>query len=177
MKFSSDDILSQTFESKLRGWDPGQVREFLASVAREWDHIIEENRSLRSDNDQLQRDLREYRRREKGLHDALEMAKTMADEVRHQAERDAELVVAEAELKAERVLSSVEHRVSDLRSEMMDVQQQRIRFEAELRAVIESHQKMLELLSHPEQPVDETDIVASQTDPPIAPSEAPPTGH
>jgi cell division initiation protein len=180
MKFSSDDILSQTFESKLRGWDPAQVREFLASVAREWDHIVDELRGLRTENEQLQRDLREYRRREKGLHDALEMAKQMADEVRHQAERDAELVVAEAELKAERILSGVEQRVADLRAELMDVQQQRIRFEAELRAVIESHQKMLQMLSAPEQRVDESDIVEAHTDPDMIPSDPPevaPTGH
>lgn len=177
MKFSSDDISSQTFENRLRGWDPAQVREFLASVAREWDHIVEELRSLRADKEQLDRELRDYRRREKSLHDALEMAKTMAEEVRHQADRDAELVVAEAELKAERILSGVGQRVTSLRTEMLDVQQQRIRFEAELRAVLESHQRMLDLMSAPEpHAVGEDDIVASETDPEFDVPQAP-TGH
>ena len=151
MKFSSDDIVNQTFESRFRGYDADQVREFLTGVAREWDHLVEELRRLRVEHDGSTREIKEYRRRERSLHDALDMAKQVAEEVKHQAERDAELIIAEAELKAERILAGVENRLAHLREELITLQQQRIRFEAELRTVLESHRKMLELFSPTEE--------------------------
>lgn len=147
MKFSSDDILQQDFDRKIRGYDPEQVTEFLTSVAREWDHLVEELKRTRSDYEATARELKEYRRRERSLHDALDMAKQVAEEVRHQAERDAELKIAEAELKAERILAGVENRLVSMREELMGLQERRIRFEAEMRASIEAHQRMLETFS------------------------------
>jgi cell division initiation protein len=78
------------------------------------------------------------------------MAKEMADEVKHQAEREAELTIADAEVKAEKMLAGVENRVSALREELFDLQQQRVRCETEMRNVLESHLKMLDLMSDPE---------------------------
>lgn len=144
MKFSSDDILKQDFDRRLRGFDTDQVEEFLASVAREWDHLVEELKRTRAEHDASERELREYRRRERSLHDALEMAKQVSQEVRHQAERDAELKIAEAELKAERILAGVENRLATMREELMTLQERRIRFEAEMRASIDAHRRMLD---------------------------------
>lgn len=86
------------------------------------------------------------------------MARQVAEDVRHQAERDAELIVAEAELKAERILSGVEARLRVIREEMISVQHQRIRFEAELRASIEGHSRMLDVFSGVE--VQDIDVAA-----------------
>ncbi len=155
MKFSSDDILQQDFDRKLRGFDPEQVTEFLTSVAREWDHLVEELKRTRAEYEASSRELKEYRRRERSLHDALDMAKQVAEEVRHQAERDAELKLAEAELKAERILAGVENRLVEMREELMALQERRIRFEAEMRASIEAHQRMLDTFSPLENMPDE----------------------
>lgn len=150
IKFSADDIVNQTFETSFRGYDRQQVEEFLQVLGREWEHIVSE---LRQSHDQLEeqrKELRDYRKREKSLHDALNMAKEMADEVKHQAERKAELTIADAEVKAEKMLAGVENRVSALRQELFDLQQQRVRCETQMRNVLESHLKMLDLMSDPE---------------------------
>ena len=86
------------------------------------------------------------------------MARQVAEDVRHQAERDAELIVAEAELKAERILSGVESRLRVIREEMISVQHQRIRFEAEMRAALEGHSRMLDVFSGVE--VQDIDVAA-----------------
>ncbi len=150
LKFSAEDIANQTFETRFRGYDRRQVEEFLQGISREFDHLATEFKQARAELQEHKQELKEYRRREKSLHDALNMAKQVGEEIKEQANRDAELTIADAELKAEKILSGVQNRVSALREEMFDLQQQRVRFETELKNVLESHMKMLDLLSRPE---------------------------
>lgn len=147
LKFSADDIANQKFHVRFRGYDIEQVEEFLLGLAREWDHMVEEFRRLQIEVDAQNKELRDYRRREKSLVDALETAREVAEEIRHQAERDSELVLAETELKAEKMLASAEKRLSRVRSELFDIQQQRLRVESELRNTLEGHLRMLDMFS------------------------------
>lgn len=144
MKFSAEDIAQQGFQTRFRGLDPEQVREFLGGLAREWDQLAGELKRLQSEVDGQSKELRDYRRRERSLVEALEMAKQVADEIRHQAERDSELVIARTELKAEKILAQAERRVADLRGEMQDLHQQRIRFKTQLRHLLDGHSQMLD---------------------------------
>jgi cell division initiation protein len=150
IKFSAEDIANQTFESRFRGYDRRQVEEFLTVLSREYDHIVTELKQARHELKDHKSELREYRRREKSLHDALNMAKQVGEEIKQQAERDAELTMADAELRSEKMLSGVQNRVTALREELFGLQQQRVRCETEMRNVLESHIKMLDLLSSPE---------------------------
>jgi cell division initiation protein len=150
IKFSAEDIANQTFESRFRGYDRGQVEEFLNGLSREYDHIVTELKQARHELKEHKGELREYRQREKSLHDALNMAKQVGEEIKQQAERDAELTMADAELRAEKMLSGVQNRVTAMREELFGLQQQRVRCETEMRNVLESHVKMLDLLSTPE---------------------------
>ena len=150
IKFSAEDIANQTFESRFRGYDRQQVEEFLNVLSREYDHMVTELKQARQELSEHRQELREYRRREKSLHDALNMAKQVGEEIKQQAERDAELTIADAELRAEKMLSGVQNRVGAMREELFGLQQQRVRCETELRNVLESHIKMLDLLSTPE---------------------------
>src|SRR6056297_2853716 len=112
LKFSAEDIANQTFESRFRGYDRRQVEEFLQGVSREFDHLATEFKQARAELQEHKQELKEYRRREKSLHDALNMAKQVGEEIKEQANRDAELTIADAELKAEKILSGVQNRVS-----------------------------------------------------------------
>src|SRR5690554_2942623 len=120
-KFSADDIANQSFQSKFRGYDADQVHEFLEGLAREWRQVQDAVRRMQDELDEQTRELRDYRRRERSLVEALEMARQVAEEIRHQADRDAELVLAETELKAERMLTRAEQKVGQLRSEMLEL--------------------------------------------------------
>lgn len=142
-KFSADDIANQSFQSKFRGYDADQVHEFLEGLAREWRQVQDAVRRMQDELDEQTRELRDYRRRERSLVEALEMARQVAEEIRHQADRDAELVLAETELKAERMLTRAEQKVGQLRSEMLELHQHRVRFQSELKHMVESYGAMI----------------------------------
>jgi cell division initiation protein len=144
MKYSAEDIANQTFELRMRGFDRQQVEEFLQRIGVEWERLVEENRRKSKRMETLGREVKDFRKREKSLVDALETARRMSREIKEQADREADLVVGEAELKAERILARAEWRLGELRTDFLDLQQCRIRFEAELRALLDGHGRMLE---------------------------------
>lgn len=144
MKFSSDDILRQEFERRVRGYDPVQVREFLEGVAREWDHLALKAKHAQKERDELTVEVKEYRRRERTLQDALDMARQVSEDLKHQAERDAEMVVADAELKAEKILAECDLEITRAQKTLEELESRRIRLMAELKATLESHLRFIE---------------------------------
>lgn len=144
MKFNPDDIAAQTFETRFRGFDIDQVREFLGTLAREVASLDEELREIRRDRDELAAEVKGYRRREKSLQDAWEAATTAAEEMRHQAERDAQLRRAEAELDAERIMDEARRAMESAAAEVERLRDHRQRFRAELRATLEMHLHLLD---------------------------------
>lgn len=149
MRFSREDVAHQKFEVRFRGYDREQVREFLTVIAAHLSDYVAENKHLNEENDVLTRELAEFRRRERSLQDALEMAKTTADEVTQRAEREAEVLVAEAELAAERKQVVADRAVQAARDALEDLKAQRKRVTNELRSTLEMHLHLIDSQREP----------------------------
>ncbi len=154
MKYSTDDILSQTFESRFRGYDTDQVHEFLYGLSRAWEDMTRQLRELTEKAEVQESEIREYRQRERALQDALSMARQVSEDVKSSAKRDADLTIANAELKAERLVSQAEKDVSNANEILNRLKQQRAQFESELRQSIETHSKILSLYTEGEAELD-----------------------
>ena len=144
MKYSAEDIATQRFESKFRGEDPIQVREFLASVAQGWADLSAEVKSLRETVANQKLELREFRQRQKSLQDTLEMARTVSESVKDKAEHDAEMLIAETELKVSKMQAAAQAEIDSATTKVARLREQRIRFEAELRRTLELHSDLLD---------------------------------
>jgi len=143
-KFSAADIANQSFQTRFRGYDVDQVHEFLDGLAREWREVQTSYRALKEEMDKSSKELREYRRRETSLAQALEVAREVADEIRHQADRDSELILADTELKAERMLAAAEQEVEQLRAELNELQTRRADFHDQIRQSLDQYGALLE---------------------------------
>lgn len=158
MKYSTNDILSQTFESRFRGYDTDQVHEFLYGLSRAWEDTTRQLKDLTAKTESQEAEIKEYRQRERALQDALSMARQVSEDVKSAAKRDADLTIANAELKAERLVSQAEKDVLIAKETLNRLKQQRTQFESELRQSIDTHSKILSLYSEGEADVnfDET---------------------
>ncbi len=154
MKYSTNDILSQTFESRFRGYDTDQVHEFLYGLSRAWEDMTRQLKDLTEKTEVQEAEIKEYRQRERALQDALSMARQVSEDVKSAAKRDADLTVANAELKAERLVSQAEKDVSISKETLHRLKQQRMQFESELRQTIDTHAKILSLYAEGEADVD-----------------------
>jgi len=98
------DVLGASFGSRLRGYDPREVHEFLTHVAASMESVSKERGELRQQIHRVERELASFRERERALHEALVAAQRTAETTVETARHDADRILAEARSDAERLM-------------------------------------------------------------------------
>lgn len=111
MRITPLDIQKHRFRLKLRGYDPDEVRTFLLSFAEQYEMVVRENNQYREQVALLREQVREHEDRERVLKDTLIAAQAAADGLRAAGRREAEVVVKEAEFKAEKMMEVARERI------------------------------------------------------------------
>jgi cell division initiation protein len=144
MKIGPVDIRNHTFPVKMRGLDEGQVRAFLDLIADRLEELLEENRNAEDSIVALRAQLEEYRGLEKSLRDSMLSAERVTEERLAHAEREARLIVKNAEVHVDRMLADANERVASTRAELEDLRRQRVSYVERFRALLRSQSRILE---------------------------------
>ncbi len=158
MKYNAEDILHQSFERRFRGYDTAQVHEFLQSMAREWDFFLSEITTLQTTVAEQSDELKDLRKRERGLLDALNTARELAQEMELKAQQRSAAIVAEAQERADKLVEQAQRQQKRLQLEIQELRQQRGRVDLELRSVLDSHLRLLDADSQQQMADSELDI-------------------
>lgn len=146
MKLTPLEVKQKQFPIRVRGNDKNEVGEFLHLVAEEMEDLARENNELKTRLSLLEANIEEHRAREVALKETLVTAQKMAEEVKRMAEREAQVLLSNAELEGERVIEGALKRREGLLSEVYDLKRQKVQFETSLRHTIELHLKLLDAL-------------------------------
>ena len=138
------DVRKQQFRKALSGFDPDEVRAFLGLVAGEMERLVKEQAALAEQAALQKSRLDEYQALERSLRDAVVAAQGMRDESRRHAEREAELILAKAELEAEGRLRQSDIALTDMKRELAALKSERQSYLIRLRALIDTHMRMVE---------------------------------
>jgi DivIVA domain-containing protein len=98
------DIRRYDFATALRGYDKTRVEQFREQVAAEIERLTRLNQELEQKARNFHEQLRAFRDRDRALNEALISAQQLREETRGTAEREAELIVREAQMEAVRVV-------------------------------------------------------------------------
>jgi len=145
MKMTPLDIQQQQFKMKFRGFDVREVDAFLEQMADAFESLQSENNRLNQEIKRLQLEAKGYREREESFKRAMLNSQKVLEQMKENARKSAELVVAEAEVKAEKILSRAQNRLSQLHEDIAELKRQRSQIEVQIRSVIEGHAKLLEI--------------------------------
>ncbi len=145
MNISSFDIQNKQFRVKIRGFDIQEVDQFLEELAESVEGLQSQNKSLREEVKRLERENKSHKEREETLNTALFHSQQVMEQMKENAQKSADVIIAEAEVKAEKILNNAHHRLSQLHEDIAELKRQRIQIEIQIRSVIESHSKLLEL--------------------------------
>lgn len=144
MKLTPLDIRHKEFHRGMRGYADAEVDEFLDNVADAFERIYKENIDLGERLGAVQAQLDHFRGIEATLQRTLVSAQQNCEEQRAAAQKEAQLILRDAEVKARDTLSqaysakqSVEREIVLLRSTESD-------FRFKFRAVLEGYLKQLE---------------------------------
>lgn len=143
-RLTAMDVEKQEFRTRMRGFDPEEVRLFLRSVAEEIERLHLENGELLEELGRLRRDAETFRGREQTLQQTLVTAQSMTGEMKERAKAEAELIVRQARLNSERMLQHAQDQLGRLESEISRCKLERDLFERRLRGAIEEHLTLLE---------------------------------
>jgi len=145
MRITPIDIQQHQFKSRLMGYDKAGVDQFLEIIAGEIERLFRQNQDLQEELARTKSTLAEMRERETTLKETLLTTQKVTDELKSNARREAELVLADAEVRAERVMRNAEDRRLQLIEEIQEIKRQKIDFETSLRSMLEKHVRMLDL--------------------------------
>jgi len=138
------DIQSNEFKRALRGYDCEEVRLFLQAVAESYQALTLENHKLLQEVDNLKAALDDFRRRENVLRDALYTAQKMSDEIKAQAQREAQCTVQEAHVRAEGLYQQAQLRAHEVERNILDLKIERQNLASALKDLSNRIQAILE---------------------------------
>ena len=146
MKITPLDIQQQQFKGKLfGGLDQEDVDAFLQTVSQEMEDLSRENSDLKEQARRNSEAMAEMSSREVQLRDTILAAQKISEEMKANAQKEATLIISEAELKAERILADADNKLAQLGSQIQDLRREKLQFETALKSLLDTHYKMLTL--------------------------------
>jgi cell division initiation protein len=144
MRVTPLEIRQQQFPLRFRGLDPAEVDKFLELVASDMEDLMRENARLR---DGLAKKDQELQHMQQG-EDELKKALTAIHEIREdwigRAEKQAEQVLMESEMKAKQLRSEAERRIESLQRDLQELKRLKHQLVSEIRHSLEEHLRVLE---------------------------------
>lgn len=102
------DIHNKTFSKQIRGYSSEEVNSFLEELAGDYERIYREHREMEEEMDAIKTKLRNYEKMEETMSSTLVMAQQTAENVKRNANKEAELSIREAQNEARKIVSDAE---------------------------------------------------------------------
>ena len=157
MKTTPLDIQQQKFKVKFRGFDIQEVDRFLEQIAEAFELLQRENEIALEEIRRIKLESQGYREREETFKRAMLNSQKVMDQMKTNAQKSAELIIAGAEVNAEKILNKAHNRLAQLHEDIAELKRQRMQIEIQIRSVIETHTKLLDIGKEGMQAMDDED--------------------
>ena len=157
MRFTPMDITNRTFSHSFRGYDTEEVKNFLQLVSEDLEALIAEQTAQKKELEHLKESLSDLRERERILKDTMLLAQETKEEIKKNAMKEAEIIVRESELQAERIVATAHDRATGIQLEIDELIRNRSQMIRELSALIQRTESFLETLKQPSPSREELD--------------------
>ena len=145
MNLTPLDIQQQQFRVRLRGFDIREVDRFLEKMAEALNALQTDNKNLREEIRRLKLETQGYKEREETFKRAMLNSQKVLEQMKDNARKSAEVIIADAEVKAEKILNRAHNRLSQLHEDIAELKRQRMQIEVQIRSIIDAHAKLLEI--------------------------------
>ena len=145
MKLTPLDIQQQQFMVRFRGFDVREVDLFLEQMAGAFEQLARENEALKEEILRLRRESQGLKKREETFRRAMIHSQKVLENMKGNAEKQAELIIAEAEIKADKIINHAQNRLNHLQEDITELRRQRVKIEVEINAINEAHAKQLKI--------------------------------
>src|SRR5450756_756134 len=144
MKLTPLDIRHKEFKRGMRGYADVEVDEFLDEVADEFEGVFKDNIDLGERVEALESQVLGYKRIEETLQKTLVSAQASADELKQNSDKEAQLILHEAELKGRQLVNEAYSERQGIEQSMVKLKSAEQDFRVKFRQLLEGYLKHLE---------------------------------
>jgi cell division initiation protein len=144
MRLTPIDIRQQQFTVRtFRGLDRQEVETFLEDVAEDFENILKEAAILKEQLATHEERARSMASIEKTLRDTLVTTQKLAEEMRENAQREAQALVRDAELRGEKILDDTRAEEARIRADIQMLKRTRRQLVEELKSTVDMYQRLI----------------------------------
>lgn len=133
MKLTPMDINNKEFKKGLRGYNADEVDEFLDQVVENYEELYKENANLKEKLTNSNEKVEYYAKIETTIQNTLLLAQNAAEQAKNSAQKEAELMVKNANETAQKLMDKAHNDVIQINDEYEKVKQEFIKFRAKYR--------------------------------------------
>jgi len=138
------DIENKKFSKQvMNGYSVDEVDDFLDDLTIEYEKLFKENADYKNEIIRLKEDMEHYKAIESTLQNTLVIAQTTAEDVKNVARQQADQIIAEAKLNAEKEVDNLENEISLKRKELEDIQREFDVYKAKMESLLISQLELL----------------------------------
>lgn len=144
MALQPEKIKNKQFTTTFRGYKASEVEKFRSVVYNEYDKLYKINVEIVEKNKLLVNQLTRYKEIEDMLNRTLVVAQETADALKQNARNEAQHIVKEANINADRIVGNAIDRSQAVASELDNIKSQTKIYKAKLKIMLEEQIKILE---------------------------------
>lgn len=138
------EIQKMRFSQKMRGYDPTEVDGFLSLLAEELTGRVAQAEKLERENRYYRQRLEETEHREHQLQQTLLRAQKVSEDITANARHEAELLVKEAEITADKIVQQAIEQSTRFESKIAELRTARRELQLKFKNTLDLFQRILE---------------------------------
>ncbi len=132
------DIQNKEFEKKLKGYDCNAVDDFLDIIIQDYEALCKENQALKDKIGVLTDAVARYEEIKDTMHHSLDVARQSAQDIKNNANMEAQAIVNRAKLDATRLARQIDEEHIKKHQEMLKIKQEIDAYKIRIRTVCEN---------------------------------------
>lgn len=165
---SAKDINNKKFEQTRPGYKPEEVDDFLREIALQITQMQKDKEEIEKKIEVLVESVREYKKDEDALKDALIGAQKQGRAVIQEAHENADKIISDAHVKADEILGNTRVQLEKEKHCLSKMQQEVSDFKANLLAMYKAHLEQITAIpdfENDEEEIEEVPIQPQQEEP------------
>ncbi len=150
MKLTPLDIHHKEFRTSLRGYNEKEVDQFLDEVADEYERLFKENVDLNERLQAMADRIKSYEDMKDTLQNTLLVAQKHAEDVETDAGKRSELMIREADLRAQQIVGDALAEKQRVQQEVLRIRKAEEQYREAMTALLQGHMTELDAVALPE---------------------------
>src|SRR5690606_25931354 len=137
------DIHNKEFPVKMRGYDQDEVNDYLDQIIKDYEAILKDKKELEKNLKFAEEKVAYYNNLQESLNKSIIVAQEAADRLKENSDKEAAIIIQEAENNADRLLNDSVEKARRITAETEELKKQSRVFRQRLQLLIESQLEMV----------------------------------